>query len=508
MSRPCSLLAFILAAATAFSETPYFTIKVVDAQTGRGVPLVELETVGHVRFVTDNAGLVALNEPSLMDRSVFFHVRSHGHEFPKDGFGFAGTTLTPRAGGRAELKIKRLNIAERLYRITGEGLYRDTILAGEMAPLREPLLNAQVVGQDSTQAAVYRGKIYWLWGDTSRASYPLGNFATSGAASDLPTQGGLAAAIGVDLRYFADEQGFARAMWPRPEHGVIWTDGLVAVKDRAGVERLVAHYEHREGLAKLLDHGIGAFDDEASTFKKVAELPADDAWRCVRGHPTRITESGGDYFYSGTRDTMFPCVRVAAAFEKVIDPAACEAWTCLPEGARFDGKKTRIERDAAGRALYAWRHNAEPLTAKQERDIIDAGTIREDDARFQPRDVTTGKAVQFHAGSVRWNEYRKKWIAIATEHGGTSLLGEVWFSEADSPLGPWHRARKIVTHDRYSFYNAVQHDFLDEDGGRFIYFEGTYTHDFSGNPDATPRYEYNQIMYRLDLADERLRDTR
>ena len=24
---------------------------------------------------------------------------------------------------------------------------------------------------------------------------------------------------------------------------------------------------------------------------------------------------------------------------------------------------------------------------------------------------------------------------------------------------------------------------------------------FSGNPDQTPRYEYNQIMYRLDLSD-------
>ena len=30
------------------------------------------------------------------------------------------------------------------------------------------------------------------------------------------------------------------------------------------------------------------------------------------------------------------------------------------------------------------------------------------------------------------------------------------------------------------------------------------THTFSGNPDQTPRYDYNQIMYRLDLADERL----
>ena len=33
--------------------------------------------------------------------------------------------------------------------------------------------------------------------------------------------------------------------------------------------------------------------------------------------------------------------------------------------------------------------------------------------------------------------------------------------------------------------------------GRIIHFEGTYTYDFSGNPDKTPRYNYNQVLYRL-----------
>ena len=54
------------------------------------------------------------------------------------------------------------------------------------SPVREPLLDGGVVGQDSVQAAVYRGKIHWFWGDTSRQDYPLGQFWTSGAVSDLP----------------------------------------------------------------------------------------------------------------------------------------------------------------------------------------------------------------------------------------------------------------------------------------------------------------------------------
>ena len=38
-----------------------------------------------------------------------------------------------------------------------------------------------------------------------------------------------------------------------------------------------------------------------------------------------------------------------------------------------------------------------------------------------------------------------------------------------------------------------------------LFFEGTYSHTFSGSAEsATPRYDYNQIMYRLSLDDARL----
>jgi hypothetical protein len=64
---------------------------------------------------------------------------------------------------------------------------------------------------------------------------------------------------------------------------------------------------------------------------------------------------------------------------------------------------------------------------------------------------------------------------------------------------------KVASHTKYSFYNPKQHPMFDQDGGRLIYFEGTYTHTFSSGPEtATPRYDYNQLMYRLDLSDPRL----
>ena len=52
----------------------YFAIEVVDDQTGRGVPMVELQTTGNVRYYTDSNGLIAFDEPGLMGRQVFFGV--------------------------------------------------------------------------------------------------------------------------------------------------------------------------------------------------------------------------------------------------------------------------------------------------------------------------------------------------------------------------------------------------------------------------------------------------
>jgi hypothetical protein len=93
---------------------------------------------------------------------------------------------------------------------------------------------------------------------------------------------------------------------------------------------------------------------------------------------------------------------------------------------------------------------------------------------------------------------------IVEQSQGTSPLGELWYAEAAAPTGPWVYARKIVTHNKYSFYNPKQHSMFDADGGRTIYFEGTYSTFFSGNDHPTPRYDYNQVMYSLNLDDPRV----
>ena len=63
---------------------------------------------------------------------------------------------------------------------------------------------------------------------------------------------------------------------------------------------------------------------------------------------------------------------------------------------------------------------------------------------------------------------------------------------------------KVATHNKQTFYNVCHHPFLDQDDGRTIFFEGTYTEEFSGSHHFTPRYDYNQVLYKLVLSSPEL----
>ena len=104
-----ALLAGVLVLAPAFADPaprdggdgrPYFTIQVVDDETGRGVPLIELRTVNALRCWTDSNGVVAFREPGLMGADVFFSVAGHGYEYPADGFGNRAHGCTSRPANR------------------------------------------------------------------------------------------------------------------------------------------------------------------------------------------------------------------------------------------------------------------------------------------------------------------------------------------------------------------------------------------------------------------------
>lgn len=480
----CGFFMLAVTASALADASSYYAIHVVDEESGRGVPLVSLTTVNHITHTTDSAGWIAFHEPGLMDKEVFFHVSSPGYAVPKDGFGYSGLRLKPRLGQTEVVKIMRMNIAERLYRITGQGIYRDSTLLGKSSPLPRPDFNV-TLGQDSVQALTFQRRIFWLWGDTNKVNYPLGNFHTTSAWSDLPDKGGLSPEEGIHLEYLMTEAGEIRPMLPMEAPGPVWLFGLLTAPDASGKEHMLAHYGRFKDLATRLEHGIAEYDETLGRFVPMTVLGDEFDWQHPEGNAVRVQDDEGDFYYFADG---FAMTRVPAKADAILNPSAYEAMAW-----------SEAEQD------YIWQQKLPPATQAGEAKSIAEKKMPPSRALMQLQDALTGKPVLIHRSSIQWNAYRKRWIMIANQNkGDASLLGEVWYAEAPTPSGPWLKAVKIATHPKYTFYNPRQHSFFDQEGGRLIYFEGTYAETFSGNPLPTPRYDYNQIMYRLDLGDPRL----
>jgi len=474
-----SLLAGLIATQ---APSPYFKVRVVDEATGRGVPLIELRTVSQARWITDSAGLIAFFEPGLMDREVFFHVSGPGYAVDPDGFGYRGVVLRPKSGGQAVVKVKRTQIAERLCRLTGQGIYRDSVLLGEKVPIKEPALNGGVMGQDTAQAEVLDGKMMWFWGDTDRPGYPLGNFHTSGAVASLPKGG---ADNGIEYAYFTGPDGFVKPMVPSKKSLPIWVSGLAVIGND-----LYAYYAQMKSLGEIESSGYLKWDGAKKQFAIVQTFDKSRGWRFLDGH---LLKAGG-YLYGNNP----PNVRVKADARALFDPGAYEAFTCLDASGRVQ------RRD--GKPDYRWQKDLPPITSEIESRLVAEGQLKLSEAHFLPADPD-GKPCVIANGSVQWNTFRKRYVAILGRKAGKdSFLGEIVYAEADAPEGPYPKAVAIADHPHYTFYNPVHHAFLDR--GRHIYFEGTYTAEFSDAKEKTPYYNYNQLIYRLDLSDPRLAPAR
>ncbi len=481
----------------------FFRITVVDAQTQRGVPLVQLRLVDGTTYYTDSAGVVAFYEPGLMGTETFFHFESHGYEYPADYFGYHGLKLTPTEGGAAIVQLPRINIAERLYRITGAGIYRDSRLLGDAAPIAKPFINGLVAGQDSALATIFHNKLFWIWGDTSRPAYPLGNFKASGATSELPGNGGLDPSAGIDLSYWVDANGFSREMAPVAGSGVVWLGGLQTAPDPGGVDRLFAYFMRLAGLGSPLEQGLVLWNETTEIFEKVSNLPLDETLHPHGSAPFKHVDGGVEFLYFAN---PLPNMRVPAQLALMDQPDRFEGFTPLVAGTRYSVGATQLERDPlSGKLVWGWKANTPPLTHAQQEQLITAGAMTLLESPYRLKDYDTGSSLIEHNGTVAWNDYRQKWIMIfGVSFRPESMLGEIYIAESSNIEGPWIHARKIVTHDDYSFYNVAQRSFFDQAGGRIIYFEGTYTMMFSGSEIPTPRYNYNQIMYRLDLSNPAL----
>ncbi len=470
----------------AFAGQP-FAIQVIDGSSQRGVPMVALETDNHVRFVTDSAGWVAFDEPAMMGRAVHFAATSPGYQLPKDGSGQPGMVLQVHAGQMVEVRLVRTCIAERLYRLTGQGIYRDTMLLGREAPLPFPNLDGDVISERTVQSAPYQGKLFWLWGETRRMTPRCRPFI-AGAVSDLPGAGGLDPIQGVHLRYLTNEQEEPLSLLTppaaMPDTVQTWLEGLVSVKDRAGAEHLLAHYSLTKDDGTRIEHGIAEFNDQ-HTFDRKTVLGEEYTWQFPHGNAVEVKDDDGDFIYFAA---PLCHVRVTASYDALLSPTSYEALAWSDDDEKLE-----------------WQQSREPLTQAVEARLIQQRKFTASGARCQLVDAVTEKPVAIQDGSVEWSVSRKCWIMIARGVVEEASSGDVWYAEASRVTGPWSKAVQVATHGGgMSFSSVMQHAALVQESGRFIYFEGTCFRP----ADPLPRYEGNSLMYRLDLNDERLAPAR
>jgi hypothetical protein len=428
-------------------------VEVVDKENGWPVPLVELRTTHHVALVTDNAGVVAVDQPELMNRRVWFNVAGHGYSAPADGFGQRGVRITPTPGGKIRVEVERTNIAKRLGRLTGGGIFAESQKCGERLDWRE----SGVFGCDTVQSTLHRGKRFWLWGDTVLPSYPMGVFDSTSATTEPRPLKSFEPPVVVEFEYFRDDRGVPRGVAPMSGKGPTWITGYVSLPDRSGRERLGGTYAKIQGYLEAYEIGLCVWNEEAEKFEPLRKIwtksdkapkpPLHPKW-----HTARWTDDAGrEWLLFGN---PLPLMRCAANFEAWQDPAA---W--------------------------------EPVEMQR--------TLRTADG---------GEEIEPAAGSMAWNAYRGRWVTVFQQRTGDfRKQGEVWYAEADAPTGPWGPAVNVLSHDNYTFYNPRLHQDLSDPNSPILLFEGTYTATFSDRPEPTPRYDYNQVLYRLDLDDAALK---
>ncbi|MBI5388280.1 MAG: hypothetical protein HZA90_26750 [Verrucomicrobia bacterium] len=427
-------------------------IEVVEKGSGWPVPLVELRTTHQVRFVTDNSGVIAFDLPELMGRETWFDVIGYGYERPKDGFGYRGVRLKPEPGKTLKVEVNRTILAKRLGRLTGGGLFAESQKTGRELDGRE----SGVLGCDSVQNAVHRGRLFWAWGDTTMPHYPLGLFDMSSATTAVQPLTSFEPPLRLKLDYFTDAKGTPRGVAKMPGSGPTWVSGYVSLPDKTGTPRLVGTYVKIKPPMDAYERGLCVWNEATSSFEQHRVL-----WTKSEATPKPpLAPDGHPAFWKDAQGNEW--VLFGNPLPNLRCPATFEAWQ---DSAKWEALKAQ-----------------ESLTS-----------------------ATDGKPVKPHTGSIAWNAFRQRWVTIFMEaFGKPSAFGELWYAEAAAPTGPWGPAVKVLSHDNYTFYNPRLHPEFTPDGSPILIFEGTYTMQFANHPHPTPRYDYNQLLYRLDLDDPAL----
>jgi len=388
-----------------------------------------------------------------MGKETWFTVESPGYSVEPDGFGNRGIRLTPRPGERLTVTVSRTMIAKRLGRLTGAGLFSESQQLGLETEWKE----SGITGCDSVQNAVHDGKLFWAWGDTNLPRYPLGRFHMTGAFTSIMPVDQFEPPIRLVYDYFTGEGGIPRSICKMDGTGPTWLSGCVSLPDNRGKNRLVGAYIKVQPPLKAYRAGLAMWDDQTKQFKHHRTIWSESEQDSAK--PESLPE-GNVVLWSDSEGKQwalfgdpFPHLKCPANVEDWSDPSTWE--TLIPQ--------------------------------------------KEVPSRLG------NQSVKPHRGAIAWSPFRKRWVTIFTQtFGESSAFGEIWYAEATSPFGPWMDAVKVLSHQNYTFYNPRLHPHMSSSHPSVLLFEGTYSKTFSKTETPTAKYDYNQILYRLDLDDPAL----
>jgi hypothetical protein len=262
--------------------------------------------------------------------------------------------------------------------------------------------------------------------------------------------------LNIKFDYFTDAKDKPRGIAKMPGSGPTWLTGVISLPDKNGKERLVSTYLKSKPPMEGYEAGLCVWNEQTSEFEHLQTVWAKSQASPKQppmpwGHAVLTTDDSGQKW---------------ALFGDPLPTLKCQA------------------------TFEAWR-NPDAWQVLQPQDGLIA--------------AKTGQPVKPASGAIAWNAYRHRWVTVFMQVFGTpSGFGEVWYAEADSPFGPWGAAVKVLSHKNYSFYNPALHPEFTSPDSPILLFEGTHSTTFADHAEPTPRYEYNQILYRLDLDDEKL----
>ncbi len=425
----------------AFTPKRPFRVECIDAENGWPVPGVQLTTSAGHRFVSDNAGVVAIGEPDYYGRSMTFSVTGHGY---RPSSGASSVTLSVKAGGEAKVELARQYRAMRLGRIGGGGLFGESMKVGER--LDEP--EDGEVGRDSVQVKPYGDKLFWLWGDTNVRSYPLGVFNTTASYTANPPFSAWVPPVAPKYANFKNSDGNIRGVIDQPWGGLMWIFGLVDLKDK-------------KGNAKL-----------------------GGAWTCVSGNNANSSGSCNGLCTWNPDTEKFDITRVLNS--------STNSCSMFPDGNNMKWTDEKGKKWILFGGPYPWLKIPDSYESWCNPDTWEKLSYS---SRAATCKGSTTSTVTPKGGQMMWNAAIGKYVAIFyldLDFGG------LWYAEADSPFGPWYNAEKVCQMDNYNFYNPVVHAESDPTKP-YLIFEATYTDAFVGQPDPTARWNYTQVLYRLNL---------